>query len=175
MVVLLLGVAALPAQASVGSKGFPVRRTVRGALSGSGSSTLDSAGGHPILSSDSSGSLAATFLGTATYQLSVGDTGTRRVVGLTITAPSGTLHLGAGPFIDSALSDEPLSITGGTGLLALASGELWLHDYTKTDVDCLPSPPAPAPNIFCTWNETATISGTILLRLQPPPRYRTRA
>jgi len=169
--VLLLGVTTVPLNASAATKGA----SVLGTMSGSGASTLDSAGGHPILRSDSDGTLDATVLGPSTYHLTVSYTGTRRLVGLTITAQSGTLRLSAGPMITSGLFESPLLVTGGTGAFARATGSFALGDYTKTDVECVPSPPSPIPNLFCTWNETATISGTIRVQYQAPPRWRTRA
>lgn len=157
---LVLGVSALPAQASAASQGPPVR----GTLSGSGSSTIDSVGGHPVQRSISDGMLKATVLGPGTYHLAVSYTGTVRYASLTITTHGGTLRLSAGPFIDATLSNMPLTITEGTGRFARASGTLTLEGYAKTDVVCMPSPPSPVPNLFCNWNETAGLSAAIRLR-----------
>lgn len=152
---VLVGLTAFPVTAPA-APGGP---SVRGALEGSGSSTLDGVGGHPAIRSVSEGTLRATFLGPGSYRLVVTDVGAGRYVTLTIATRAGTLQAAGGPFIPADL-DAPLTINEATGRFARSSGTLALVGYTKTDVVCVPPFPG-APAIFCDWNETAQLSGSI--------------
>lgn len=163
LVVLLVSLGlvstALPAEAGTKARGL----RVRGALEGSGSSTLDGVGGHPVIRSVSEGTLDGRgVLRRATYRLDVSDTGTRRYATLTITTRRGTIRAGGGPFIPSTL-DAPLTIEEGTGRFARASGTLTLEGYAKSNVSCI-SPFPGTPAIFCDWDETANLRGRITLR-----------
>jgi len=133
--------------------------TVRGPMSGSGSSTLDDVGGRPIRRSSSTGTFDATSLGAGTYTFNVSDTGTQRYLTLDLVTGEGSLQASAGPLV-SGVSGVDLTVSGGTGKFAGSSGTPILEDYTRTDVSCLPGNP---PNLFCNWNETATLTGAILL------------
>lgn len=130
---------------------------VRGPMSGRGSSTVDGVGGHPILRSTSTGTFDATFLGAGTYTLNVSDTGTQRYLALGLVTGDGSLQASAGPFV-SGVSGVELTISGGTGKFASSSGTLVIEDDARTDVTCAPTDP---PNLFCNWNETATLTGSI--------------
>lgn len=159
--VVLLAALALAASAMASPVlGAPRGAPVRGALSGSGESTIYFAGGHPIWSSTSEGTLRATVLGPATYRLTVAFTGIARYATLDVTAPGGTFRASAGPQVAATL-DTPLPIIEGTGRFSRASGTVTILGYAKTGVECVPSPPAPAPNLFCSWSETAELSGAI--------------
>lgn len=159
LVSLCLVATALPAEAGTEARGL----RARGALEGSGSSTLDGIGGHPVIRSVSEGTLDGKgVLRRATYGLEVSDTGTRRYVTLTLTTPRGTIRAGGGPFVPSTL-DAPLTVDEGTGLFAHASGTLALESYAKSNVSCV-SPFPGAPAIFCNWDETAKLKGRIKLR-----------
>ncbi len=131
--------------------------TVRGPMSGSGSSTVDNAGGHPILRSSSSGTFDAPSLGVGTYTFTVADTGTQRYLALDLVTGEGSLQASVGPFV-SGVSGVDLTVSSRTGAFAGSSGTLTLEDYTRTDLNCLASNP---PNLFCDWNETATLTGSI--------------
>lgn len=133
---------------------------VRGALSGSGESTIYFVSNHPIWSSTSEGTLRATALGPATYRLTVAFTGVARYATLDVRAPGGTFRASGGPEVAATL-DTPLPIVEGTGRFSRASGTVTIHGYAKSGVECVPSPPGPAPNLFCSWNETAELSGAI--------------
>lgn len=159
LVSLCLVATALPAEAATKARGL----RARGALEGSGSSTLDGIGGHPVIRSVSEGTLDGKgVLRQATYRLEVSDTGTRRYVTLTIATGRGTIRAGGGPFIPSTL-DTPLTIDEGTGRFANATGTLTLEGYARTDVVCVPPFPG-APAIFCDWDETAKLEGRVKLR-----------
>jgi outer membrane protein assembly factor BamB len=134
--------------------------SVRGLLSGRGSSTLDSVGGRPIQRSTSSGTFDATTLGVGTYTFDVSDTGTQRYLTLGLVMDEGSLQASAGPLV-SGVSGVELTVSGGTGRFAGSSGTLVLEGYARTDVTCLPGNP---PGLFCNWNETATLTGSVLLR-----------
>lgn len=159
LVVLCLGAAAVPAEAGPRSRGARVRTT----LEGSGSSTLDGVGGHPVIRSVSEGTVRGKGrLRGATYDLTVSYTGTARYVTLTITTRRGTVQAGAGPMVGETL-DAPLTVNSGTGRYAHATGTLTLVDYTKTNVSCVSPYPGVPANIFCTWDETAELKGRIKL------------
>lgn len=156
---MVLGASAVASPVLGAPRGAPVR----GALSGSGESTIYFAGGHPIWSSTSEGTLRATAIGPATYRLTVAFTGVAHYATLDVAAPGGTFRASGGPEVAATL-DTPLPIVEGTGRFSRSSGTVTIHGYAKTGVECIPSPPAPAPNLFCDWNETAELSGAIRFR-----------
>jgi outer membrane protein assembly factor BamB len=133
--------------------------SVRGTMTGAGSSTLGDAAGRPFLRSTSSGTFDATTLGAGTYNFEVSDLGTQRYLKLDLVTGEGTLEASAGPFV-SGVSDVELTVGGGTGRFEGSAGTLVLDDYARTDVTCLPDFP---PGLFCDWNETATLTGSVLL------------
>lgn len=130
---------------------------VRGPMSGTGSSTVDSVGGRPILRRSSSGTFGPTPIGSGTYALTVSDTGTARYVTLGLETGEGTLSASAGPFVSGV--DADLTVNEGTGRFAGATGTLRVEDYATTGVTCAPTDP---PNLFCEWNETATLTGSVV-------------
>lgn len=159
LVALALAASTAAAPASAARRGAPVR----GALSGSGESTIYFVSNHPIWSSTSEGTLRATAMGPATYRLTVAFTGVARYATLDVAAPGGTFRASGGPEVAATL-DTPLPIVEGTGRFSRSSGTVTIHGYAKTGVECIPSPPAPAPNLFCDWDETAALEGRIDLR-----------
>ncbi len=130
---------------------------VRGPMSGRGTSTVDSSGGRPILRSSSNGTFDAPTLGVGTYTFTTADTGTQRYLALDLVTGEGSLRATAGPFV-SGISGVDLTVNNGTGAFAGSSGTLTLEGYTRTELNCRPTNP---PNLFCDWNETATLTGSI--------------
>jgi hypothetical protein len=134
---------------------------VRGTLSGSGSQTV-SGDDLPLLVSVSDGTLNASLVGPATYHLVLMQR-TSRSADLTITTDSGTLELRAFENGIFPLVGTPLTVVSGTGRFAHATGTITFTTFTKQSVECIPSPPAPAPDIYCSWDESATLTGAISL------------
>lgn len=130
---------------------------VRGPMAGRGSSSVDDVGGHPVFRSSSSGSFGPTSIGSGTYTLTVSETGTQRHVSLGLATADGTIAASAGPFVEGA-SGVDLTVTGGTGTFAGSSGILRLEDSLRSNVSCAPTNP---PNLICTWDETATLTGVV--------------
>jgi hypothetical protein len=143
--------------AAAASSGAPIR----GTLSGSGAQSV---GGdvEPLLISVSDGTLRASRLGPATYHLVVMQR-TSQVANLTITTHSGTLELSVSRNGLFPLVGTPFTVVGGTRRFADATGTITFTAYTKQAVECVPSPPAPAPNVFCSWDESATLTGALSL------------
>jgi hypothetical protein len=134
---------------------------IRGVFSGSGSSTLDVTLGRPILRATSGGPFRAKHLGEGSYSLVVSTLGSLDYVSMTITTRLGSLVVGAGPVEPADLIGAPLRVQSGTGRFATSSGFVALSAYDRTDVVCVPSPPAPVPNVFCNWNESGSMAGRI--------------